>query len=370
MPNVTIQHPGPEDQYTYVPNSRVYTNGGIGNDWGVFEVNTNTTTGMTALEAQGAHFELAQNLGPATIRITGYGVDFNDDERNQTQQTHAGPNAGSSGTTMRYRADTEGGNSGSPVIDDATGNAVGVHTHGGCSTGGGGNNSGTSLFHASFWAEVNSNPCGGGGIPCSDVQVFNARCNPSGTALAMVRIAGNYAGESVTFEFDGNPMDVSLISNGTLSLGKLQVPNAGAGSHTVGLVDPAGCVDPVTFNCAVNRVAADPVWDAMLAEYDALQSIQYGTPVEAQLRGNYPNPFNPSTTISYTVGTPGWVTLKVFNTLGQEVATLVDGYQEVGEQSAVWNGANESGQAVSSGLYFYRLTAGPVVQSGRMILAK
>lgn len=55
---------------------------------------------------------------------------------------------------MRYQTDTEGGNSGSPVIDEATGNAVGVHTHGGCSTSGGGNNSGTSTFNTAFWPQV------------------------------------------------------------------------------------------------------------------------------------------------------------------------------------------------------------------------
>ena len=64
---------------------------------------------------------MKQDLGPANIRITGYGVD--DGVDNQTEQTHVGPNAGSSGTTMRYQTDTECGNSGGPVIDDATGMA-------------------------------------------------------------------------------------------------------------------------------------------------------------------------------------------------------------------------------------------------------
>ncbi|MDZ7622921.1 MAG: hypothetical protein U5J96_00515 [Ignavibacteriaceae bacterium] len=92
--------------------------------------------------------------GPDSIRITGYGVDgpppgFGNgtrDSTNQTQQTHMGPNAASSGTTMRYVTDTQGGNSGSPVIDGLTNVAVGVHTHGGCSSSGG-NNNGTSTFH-------------------------------------------------------------------------------------------------------------------------------------------------------------------------------------------------------------------------------
>lgn len=152
LPNGTVQHPGPDDQYAVDVSSKNYTNGGIGNDWGTFEVFDNPNTGLPPIVAQGAAFTVVQNLTPDSIRITGYGVD--NGTANQTQQTDVGPNAGSSGTTMRYRTDTEGGNSGSPVIDWSNGTAVGVHTHGGCTVSGG-NNSGTSAFHPDFWAAVN-----------------------------------------------------------------------------------------------------------------------------------------------------------------------------------------------------------------------
>jgi V8-like Glu-specific endopeptidase len=158
----TIQHPGPEDQYSVISSSREFQDAGVGNDWGVFEVNPNTNTGLMPIVAQGAFFMLVQNFGPDSIRITGYGVDNNTPIYNQVQQTHIGPNVGSSGTTMRYRTDTEGGNSGSPVIDEATNTAVGVHTHGGCNTAGTGNNNGTSFFHTTFWNAVEQ---GAGGNP-------------------------------------------------------------------------------------------------------------------------------------------------------------------------------------------------------------
>jgi hypothetical protein len=153
LSNGTIVHPGPEDQYVIDDASRVFSNVGIGNDWGVFETFPNSETGLTALQAQGAWFDVVQDLGPATIRITGYGID--DGVDNQTEQTSTGPNAGSSGTTLRYRVDTEGGNSGSPVIDEATGNAIGIHTNAGC-TSGGGSNSGTSNFNTALWAQIGS----------------------------------------------------------------------------------------------------------------------------------------------------------------------------------------------------------------------
>src|SRR5690606_18493806 len=100
-PGGGLQHPGPEDQYSVDQASRVFVNGGVGNDWGVFRVFDNTQTGLQPSEAQGAIFSIRQDLTPPTIRITGYGVDSGED--NQAQQTHTGPNAGSSGTTMRYQ---------------------------------------------------------------------------------------------------------------------------------------------------------------------------------------------------------------------------------------------------------------------------
>ena len=154
--NGTVNHPGLADQYPLDTGSFVFVDGGIGNDWGVFDARINTTTGLTTHEAQGASFDLVQDLGPANLRITGFGLDGG--IANQSQQTHAGPNQGSTGTTMRYRADTRGGNSGSPVIDVATGRAVGVHTHGGCTVGGG-SNSGTSFFRNAFWTEANDPQC-------------------------------------------------------------------------------------------------------------------------------------------------------------------------------------------------------------------
>jgi hypothetical protein len=151
LPDGTLQHPGPEDQYAVNVSTRVFVNVGVGNDWGVIEAYPNSVTNLLPIQAQGTYWPLEQNLEPDSIRITGCGTATG--ERNQVQQTHVGPNAGSSGTTMRYRTDTTGGNSGSPVIDALTNNAVGVHTHGGCSSSGG-NNNGTSLFNTAFWAAV------------------------------------------------------------------------------------------------------------------------------------------------------------------------------------------------------------------------
>ena len=89
-----------------------------------------------------------------------------------------------------------------------------------------------------------------------------------------------------------------------------------------------------------------------------------------RLEGNHPNPFNPSTTFSYTLSEPGQVSLKVYNTIGQLVRTIVDQEQMEGHHEAVWDGRNEAGGMVSSGIYIYRMTAGNYLETKRMLLLK
>ena len=168
LPSGSIQHPPPSDQYMVDPAS-MQTNGGqgVGNDYAYFGTFPNATTGLTAKAAQGQTYVLNTTQpfnASEQIRITGYGVDGG--TANQTQQTHAGPWVTGSGTTVQYKADTMGGNSGSPVIHEPTGTAIGVHSHGGCQTSGAGQNSGTRANHPGL-AGYLANPmgiCNGGGI--------------------------------------------------------------------------------------------------------------------------------------------------------------------------------------------------------------
>lgn len=88
------------------------------------------------------------------------------------------------------------------------------------------------------------------------------------------------------------------------------------------------------------------------------------------LAQNFPNPFNPMTTISYTLAEENHVSLKVFNMSGRLVATLVNGVQGLGLHSVVWYGTSNKGQPVSSGIYIYRLTAGETKESNKMLLLK
>jgi hypothetical protein len=88
------------------------------------------------------------------------------------------------------------------------------------------------------------------------------------------------------------------------------------------------------------------------------------------LHQNYPNPFNPATTIKYDLAKSDKVSLKIYNLLGQEVRTLVNHNEAAGFKSVVWNGKNNNGKAVSSGIYFYRLETGSFVKTMKMLLVR
>ncbi|MFA6542767.1 MAG: alpha/beta hydrolase fold domain-containing protein, partial [Bacteroidota bacterium] len=84
-----------------------------------------------------------------------------------------------------------------------------------------------------------------------------------------------------------------------------------------------------------------------------------------RLEQNFPNPFNPATTIDFTIPNSGFVSVKVFDLLGKEVAVLVNDVLTAGTHSRIWNAAK-----VSSGMYYYRLQSGNYVETKRMLLLK
>ena len=93
-------------------------------------------------------------------------------------------------------------------------------------------------------------------------------------------------------------------------------------------------------------------------------------PVSGLLLTNYPNPFNPSTTINYNVPADGNVMLNIYNARGQLVNTLVSEHKIKGNHQVVWHGKDASGSSVASGLYFTRLVSGGKSISGKMLLMK
>jgi len=113
-------------------------------------------------------------------------------------------------------------------------------------------------------------------------------------------------------------------------------------------------------------------WDWV--KVDEPEGDHVGLPQEFVLGQNYPNPFNAATHIRYHLSAVSSqllaVSLKIFNILGQEVRTLVDKKQSAGYYQVFWNGRDNSGRDVSSGIYFYRLKAGDFVQTRKMVLIR
>ena len=138
-------------------------------------------------------------------------------------------------------------------------------------------------------------------------------------------------------------------------------------SQTVGLGYTHGNVYPPTATplqagLAIKFTTIPP--DNYVANDDQLISVPF------QLAQNYPNPFNPSTTISFSTKISGPARLTVYNMKGQVVRTLLEGEVHKGEHSYVWNGKDDSGDRVSSGLYLYRLDCNGKSQTRKMLLMK
>jgi len=152
---------------------------------------------------------------------------------------------------------------------------------------------------------------------------------------------------------------------------KVEMDNADGGPTFGGTQMPFNFAfnsDAQSYTSGVNGL---PLGD--LNYFDVLTDVSNfnnNLPSEYQLSNNYPNPFNPTTNIQYSIPRNELVSLVVYNLLGQKVVTLVNAEFGAGNYNVVWNGKNDFGTKVSSGIYIYQLTAGEFVTSKKMILMK
>ena len=89
-----------------------------------------------------------------------------------------------------------------------------------------------------------------------------------------------------------------------------------------------------------------------------------------RLNQNYPNPFNPTTNLSYELSADSYVTITVYDLLGNVVRNLVSESQSSGLKSVQWDATNEQGQSVAAGVYLYRIESGSFTNTKKMILLK
>jgi hypothetical protein len=124
----------------------------------------------------------------------------------------------------------------------------------------------------------------------------------------------------------------------------------------------------------------DGTEDIFYYDYVTIKYIQKETSVEEQefhnsnsyfsLNQNYPNPFNLETKIEYYLPNPSWVTVTIYNIIGQKVKVLADEFQIAGTRSVTWDGKDTSGRTVASGIYVYKLKTDKYVESKKMLLLK
>ena len=224
------------------------------------------------------------------------------------------------------------------------------------------------------------------------IRFGDAQASSSGSLVMPVELQsdGLIAGLQATVRFDPSTVSVGIpqltgpavglsldasIHDGVLRLVVFGTqPGQGivAGSGAVLLI-------PITLRSGATEPPSFELSDVVVASVQAQRiPVTIGTPVKAaalptafSLGVNRPNPFNPSTTIAYDVPQQAHITLAVYNVLGQEVVRLVNSVQQAGRYTVMWDARNAQGQAVSSGVYLYRLSSSTgFVESRRMVLLK
>lgn len=172
---------------------------------------------------------------------------------------------------------------------------------------------------------------------------------------------------------NGPPKLFLAVNNvpGQVALGAMKV-DGGTGAGEGGLVEVSFRVLDVPA-ASDFRVAEGVLVDAR-GGLDAVQRVEVENfdvkPASFDLAQNVPNPFNPTTTISFQMPQAGQVRLAIYNALGQEVQTLVQEFRDAGHHTVAWNGRDALGRQVASGVYFYRLEADGFHQTRRMMMLK
>ena len=196
------------------------------------------------------------------------------------------------------------------------------------------------------------------GLRGADIVLSYDKDQLTPTSVKATRAIGNAVVES---SMKDGVIRISLASASALDAdGAILAITFQAGDDIRGNVDSRITFDQFTVNEKNMKSLAS----------DGVLKIK-GKPTSFGLSQNYPNPFNPSTTIRYQVPDDGQhVKIVVYNIAGQLVRTLVDADQRAGEYNVVWNGRNDFGQQVSTGVYFFRMMANNFVSVKKMLLVK
>ena len=188
------------------------------------------------------------------------------------------------------------------------------------------------------------------------VDLLSLDQNPVAIGAQVKCVAG---GLTMTRDVDGG--------SGFLSQGSLTV-EFGLGAAT--MVDSLEIRWPTGVRQLLLSVAADQRFQIQQNSTAVEDPGESGLSLAFRMYANYPNPFNPATTIRFDLPSSGRVKLSIYALDGSRVATLVDGELPAGRHAAIWHGRDNRGARVASGLYFYRIQTPQIVETRRMMLVK
>jgi len=185
----------------------------------------------------------------------------------------------------------------------------------------------------------------------------------NGTMTHEIKYQVNTAGSSVKISWFF-PKGVTGVLQDLFGGAVVNQAMSDTGNHTV-------------TNLAVDKLKLTITYNNVMT---AVREAAASTPAAFALLQNYPNPFwsaatsrfagNPETMIQFDLPQASKVRLAIYNLAGEKVATLIDGQQPAGRQTVRWNGRNDFGRDIASGVYFYRLAAGSQLQTRRMVLLR
>ena len=189
----------------------------------------------------------------------------------------------------------------------------------------------------------------GAGIDEYDPNTGNFIRNISATGYAGLAGGGKRDAKWLT----ENPEDVTISAGDSVSISLLLITPNELGHFTADIIlnsnDPASLIKTI-------QVVIDVVTG--VEEENSLPTVY-------SLYNNYPNPFNPATTIKYDIPEQSYVTIKIYNIVGEEVVTLLNEEQNAGRYQIQWNATQ-----LASGVYFYRIQAGQFSDTKKMIMMK
>jgi len=244
-------------------------------------------------------------------------------------------------------------------------------------------NLGDLVALGSAWTKVTKAAKIAADVPVANVAFQMTSNVGSDKSMYFVNIntqdVSNINGVSFNLSYDASKFD--FVPESLNGLGEVQVV-----SVNDGIISIASAFDNAKFNGTISlgfklkgtnsvmnveMLNADVVVNNVFSAANSAAGITLkAVPVTYALNQNFPNPFNPTTTIEYSIPTSGHVSLVVYNVAGQKVRTLVNDSQSASFYKVVWDGKNDNGMTVGTGMYFYKLVSGNYSKIVKMTLMK